>query len=142
MARETLVRLGIGRETALRIASRLPCRRGSILVAARALGMEVNGSVSGVDVALAAIPVLVDEVRALRRELGELRAIVGEPGTRWVTQTEWARANGISTDTVARKVTASRRSRSERSGASRWSTRPASRWSTSTARPASDGACA
>ena len=61
---------------------------------------------SGVDVALAAIPVLVDEVRALRRELGELRAIVGEPGTRWVTQTEWARANGISTDTVARKVAA------------------------------------
>ena len=42
--RETLVRLGIGRETALRIASRLPCRRGSILVAARALGMEVDGS--------------------------------------------------------------------------------------------------
>jgi hypothetical protein len=40
----TIARIGIARETALRIASRLPCRRGSILVAAQALGIEVDGS--------------------------------------------------------------------------------------------------
>jgi hypothetical protein len=35
-------RLHLSPETATRIAARLPVRRGSVLVAARALGMEVD----------------------------------------------------------------------------------------------------
>ena len=38
----TVQRLQVSRETALRLAALLPCRRGSILVAARALGIEVG----------------------------------------------------------------------------------------------------
>jgi hypothetical protein len=34
--------LSMSRETALRIASRTPCRRGSVLQAARALGIEID----------------------------------------------------------------------------------------------------
>jgi hypothetical protein len=41
--RVAIERLQIDRATALRIASRLPCRRGSILVAARALGIDLDG---------------------------------------------------------------------------------------------------
>lgn len=39
---ETAAHLGVSRSTAERIAGRLPCRRGSILLAARALGMELD----------------------------------------------------------------------------------------------------
>lgn len=37
-------RLGVGRSTVARLAGRLPCRRGSILMAARALGMDLEGA--------------------------------------------------------------------------------------------------
>jgi hypothetical protein len=35
--------LGVGRSTLVRLAGRLPCRRGSILMAARALGLALDG---------------------------------------------------------------------------------------------------
>ncbi len=56
------------------------------------------------DAGLALIPVLLDEVRALRREFGEMRARTAEGEARWLTQTAWAKARGVSVDTAARLV--------------------------------------
>lgn len=36
-------RLGVSRSTVIRLAGRLPCRRGSILMAARALEIDLAG---------------------------------------------------------------------------------------------------
>lgn len=41
-ARATAVRMGISDTTVSRIAARLPCHRGSILQAARALGLDLE----------------------------------------------------------------------------------------------------
>ncbi|HXJ18991.1 MAG TPA: hypothetical protein VMT03_02070 [Polyangia bacterium] len=56
------------------------------------------------DDALSLVPVVLEEVRALRREVGELLARADEAGVRWVSPSEWARLNGCSVDTVTRRV--------------------------------------
>ncbi len=50
------------------------------------------------------IPVLLGELRDLRRELAELRSLVAAHDDEWVSPSAWARANGCSFDTVTRKI--------------------------------------
>lgn len=59
---------------------------------------------TSIDAALSAIPVLVDEIRALRREVGELRGLVATKGDTWVSPSQWARAKGLSIDTAYRRI--------------------------------------
>lgn len=53
---------------------------------------------------IALIPLLLDEVREARRELGELRDMVADRANEWVTPARWAKAMGVSVDTAARRI--------------------------------------
>lgn len=50
------------------------------------------------------IPVLLGELRDLRRELAELRRQMAGRDEKWVSPSEKARADGCSVDTVFRKI--------------------------------------